>query len=102
MTLKYKVGDVLNSTIKVPGGREERSKKMSYNAQDTFLNQLRKDKVEVELQFLSGEKIKGRIVGFDNFSIIIENEGQQLIYKHSVSTVTPLGKKTSGDSKGQA
>jgi host factor-I protein len=58
--------------------------------QDVFLNQVRKEKVVVTVHLTNGYQIKGVIKGFDNFIIIIESEGKQLmIYKHAVSTVSP-------------
>jgi len=102
MTLKYKVGEMLNERKANTGppateGHGERNKRVPFNAQDIFLNHLRREKIDVELQLLSGEKLNGRILGFDNFSIIIENTRQQLIYKHSVSVITPLLKKAPGE-----
>ncbi|MBT3319562.1 MAG: RNA chaperone Hfq [Clostridia bacterium] len=58
--------------------------------QDVFLNQVRKEKVVVTIHLTNGYQIKGVIKGFDNFIIILESEGKQLmIYKHAVSTVSP-------------
>jgi host factor-I protein len=35
--------------------------------------------------------LRGVVKGFDNFTVIIENDGkQQLVYKHAISTITPL------------
>ena len=58
--------------------------------QDVFLNQVRKEKVLVTIHLTNGYQIKGVVKGFDNFIIILESEGKQLmIYKHAVSTVSP-------------
>jgi len=63
----------------------------SINIQDTFLNQLRKDSVPVTVYLTNGFQIRGVIRAFDNFTIIVESEGkQQMIYKHAISTFTPL------------
>lgn len=61
--------------------------KGSLNLQDLFLNQLRKEKVNVTIFLLSGFQLKGVIKGFDNFTLIVEtdNNKQQLIYKHAIS-----------------
>ena len=37
----------------------------------------------------------GLVRGFDNFTVIIENEGkQQLVYKHAISTISPAANIT--------
>ncbi|MCB1191985.1 MAG: RNA chaperone Hfq [Leptospiraceae bacterium] len=60
------------------------------NIQDYILNTARKEKVELTVYLLNGVPLKGRVVSFDNFTIILENDGkQQLIYKHAVSTIIP-------------
>jgi len=64
--------------------------KPSVALQDLFLNQLRKEKVGVIVHLLNGFQIRGLVKGFDNFVIIVESEGKQIvIYKHAVSTITP-------------
>jgi host factor-I protein len=58
--------------------------------QDVFLNQVRKEKVPVTIHLTNGYQIKGTVKGFDNFTIIMDSEGKQLmIYKHAVSTIAP-------------
>ncbi len=60
------------------------------NLQDSFLNQARRDNISVTVQLSDGSRLKGKVKGFDNFIIILENEtGQQMIYKHSVSSIIP-------------
>ncbi|MCM3632858.1 MULTISPECIES: RNA chaperone Hfq [Paenibacillus] len=62
----------------------------SINIQDTFLNQLRKDQIQVTVFLINGFQIRGLIKAFDNFTIIIEVEGrQQMVYKHAISTFVP-------------
>lgn len=61
------------------------------NLQDAFLNQVRKDKIPVTIFLVNGFQIKGLVKGFDNFTVIIEmDQKQQLIYKHAISTVSPI------------
>ena len=63
----------------------------SINIQDTFLNQLRKENIPVTVYLTNGFQIRGVIKAFDNFTIIVDSEGkQQMIYKHAISTFTPL------------
>ncbi len=60
------------------------------NLQDTFLNQLRKDKAVVTMFLMNGFQLHGVVKGFDGFTVILDSEGkQQLIYKHAISTVVP-------------
>ena len=64
--------------------------KQSINIQDQFLNQLRKDGINVTVFLLNGFQIRGQVKGFDNFTILFETEGkQQLVYKHAISTFAP-------------
>lgn len=61
------------------------------NLQDSFLNQVRKENVPVIIYLVNGFQLRGAVKGFDNFTVIIENEGkQQLVYKHAISTITPF------------
>jgi len=57
--------------------------------QDNYLNQLRKDKMPVVIYLTNGVRLKGVIKGFDNFVVLLKDVGQQLIYKHAVSTIVP-------------
>ena len=60
------------------------------NLQDIFLNQIRKDKTMVTVYLVNGFQLRGYVIGFDTFTIIIENEGRQnLVYKNAISTITP-------------
>lgn len=65
--------------------------KNQLNLQDAFLNQLRKERIPVTVFLVNGFQIKGTVRGFDNFTVIIEMEQrQQMIYKHAISTVSPV------------
>ena len=67
--------------------------KPAMNVQDAFLNYVRKENIPVAIYLVNGFQIRGLVRGFDNFSVIIENEGkQQLVYKHAVSTISPATK----------
>ena len=64
--------------------------KTQINLQDSFLNQIRKENVAVTVYLVNGFQLKGYVRGFDNFTIIMENDGkQQCVYKHAISTITP-------------
>lgn len=61
------------------------------NLQDSFLNQVRKESTPVVIYLMNGFQLRGWVKGFDNFTIIIENEGkQQMVYKHAISTIAPF------------
>lgn len=61
------------------------------NLQDSFLNQIRKENVAVVIYLVNGFQLRGFVKGFDNFTVIIENDNkQQLVYKHAISTITPF------------
>ena len=65
--------------------------KSNLNLQDVFLNQTRKDGVPVTIFMTNGFQLKGMIKGFDSFTVVIETDGkQQLVYKHAISTVSPI------------
>lgn len=65
--------------------------KVQVNLQDSFLNQLRKDNVPVTIYLVNGFQIKGFIRGFDNFTVVLDNDGKQMmVYKHALSTITPV------------
>lgn len=60
------------------------------NIQDYILNTARKEKIDLTIYLLNGVPLKGKVTSFDNFTIIIENDNKQnLIYKHAVSTIIP-------------
>ncbi len=60
------------------------------NLQDVYLNKLRKERIPVSIFLTKGTRLQGTISYFDQFTILLENgTSQQLIYKHSVSTIVP-------------
>ena len=61
------------------------------NLQDAMLNQIRKENVPVTVYLVNGVQLKGVIRAFDNFTVMLECEGKQLmVYKHAISTVSPV------------
>lgn len=60
------------------------------NLQDIFLNSARKNKIPVTIYLSNGFQLRGFVKGFDSFTVILDSEGKQmLVYKHSITTVTP-------------
>jgi len=64
--------------------------KAPFNIQDQYLNQARKERVRVNVQLMGGGKLEGYIKSFDNFSVLMEVQGDLLIYKHAISSITSL------------
>ncbi len=65
--------------------------KANINLQDVFLNQVRKEHIPVTIYLTNGFQLKGLVKGFDNFTVVLDTEGkQQLVYKHAISTISPM------------
>ncbi len=62
--------------------------KTPFNIQDQFLNQARKERVQVTVAMMSGEKLQGYIKSFDSFCVLVDCGGDILLYKHAISTIT--------------
>ena len=61
------------------------------NYQDQFLNQARRERTPLTVFLMNGFQMRGIVTGFDPFVILLQSDGkQQMIYKHAVSTMTPL------------
>jgi host factor-I protein len=59
--------------------------------QDIFLNEVRKSKSPIIAFLTNGVKVRGSLIGFDNYSVLTGYEGrQQLIYKTAISTIYPI------------
>ncbi|MGL5378991.1 RNA chaperone Hfq [Clostridium sp.] len=64
--------------------------KNSNNLQDIFLNGARKNNIQVTIHLTNGFQIRGFVKGFDNFTVILDSDGKQmLVYKHAITTITP-------------
>lgn len=58
--------------------------------QDTFLNQVRKQKISLTIFLVNGVKLQGIVTWFDNFCVLLRRDGHsQLVYKHAISTIMP-------------
>jgi host factor-I protein len=75
------------------------------NLQDTFLNHVRKNKISLTVFLVNGVKLQGVVTWFDNFCLLLRRDGaSQLVYKHAISTIMPLGPIQlfeAGDENGQ-
>ncbi|MCX7919823.1 MAG: RNA chaperone Hfq [bacterium] len=64
--------------------------KVSMNLQDSFLNAARRQNASVTIILTDGSQLKGKVNGFDNFTVILDvGKIQHLIYKHAIATVFP-------------
>jgi host factor-I protein len=63
--------------------------KNQMNIQDQFLNRIRRDRKHVLVELTTGRKMEGVILSFDNFCIILRGEGDQLVYKHAICSISP-------------
>ncbi len=62
--------------------------KSPFNIQDQYLNQARKERVKVTVTMMSGGKFEGFIKSFDSFCVLAESEGDILVYKHAIASIT--------------
>ena len=61
------------------------------NLQDAILTEVRRDRVPVTLFLMNGFQLRGIIIGFDSFVVVLVSDGkQQMIYKHAISTLAPM------------
>ncbi|MCC6661461.1 MAG: RNA chaperone Hfq [Phycisphaerales bacterium] len=61
------------------------------NVQETLLNWCRREQARCIVYLVNGVQLRGVVTAFDNFTILLEDEGkQQMVYKHAVTTVQPL------------
>lgn len=58
--------------------------------QDLFLNAAAREQQAMTLFLVNGVMLQGTVTGFDQFSLLLERQGQvQLVYKHAISTLQP-------------
>ena len=58
--------------------------------QDTFLNNVRRNKISLTIFLVNGVKLTGVVTWFDNFCLLLRRDGHsQLVYKHAISTIMP-------------
>ena len=58
--------------------------------QDLFLGAAARQAERMTLFLVNGVMLQGAVTGFDQFSLVLERDGQiQLVYKHAISTLQP-------------
>jgi host factor-I protein len=66
------------------------AKERSPSLQDTFLVQLRDQRMPLTIFLVNGVKLQGLIASFDGFTVLLVRDGlSQLVYKHAISTIMP-------------
>lgn len=58
--------------------------------QDKFLQEVRESKTLVAVFLLNGIRLKGQVEFFDNHIVAVKSTVTQLVYKHSISTISPI------------
>lgn len=59
--------------------------------QDDLLNEIVDEKVPITLFLMNGFQIRGTIADHDDAIVVVEVDGrQQLVYKHAISTISPI------------
>ncbi len=70
-------------------------KSTAQNIQDGFLNNARRERIDVSILLLHGSTVTGRIKSFDKFSLTLDCEGiDVLLFKHAVATISVARKKS--------
>lgn len=71
--------------------------------QDQFLAAATREKERMTLFLVNGVMLQGAVSGFDQFSLVLERNGQvQLVYKHAISTLQPAHPlNLNGDESGE-
>ena len=63
---------------------------MQNNIQEAFLSAACRDRINVTVFLVNGFQIRGSIVGYDSFVVVVLTDGKQdIIYKHAISTIVP-------------
>lgn len=59
--------------------------------QEDLLNEIVDDKIPVTVFLMNGFQIRGTVADHDDAVVVLETEGkQQIVFKHAISTITPL------------
>ena len=74
---------------------------MPVSLQDEFLAQCKRNGTAVTVYLMNGFQLRGIVKGFDPFTVILEYERKaHLVYKHAISTISPVGPVAVHDSDG--
>ncbi|SOE87874.1 RNA-binding protein Hfq [Burkholderia sp. YR290] len=60
------------------------------SVQDEFLQALFMEKTPASVYLINGIRLSGQVSSFDTYVVILESSsGQQMVFKHAISTVMP-------------
>jgi len=62
------------------------------SVQESFLDKLKEERTTVHLFLISGIKLVGRIVNYDQYAVELNNGSSQVVFKSAISTVMPVSK----------
>lgn len=60
--------------------------------QESFLDALCAEQVQVSVYLINGIKLQGRIESYDQMVVLLKSTVNQMIYKHAISTIVPAHK----------
>ncbi len=63
--------------------------KVVFNVQDQFLNQARKERVQIVITLSDGVQMEGLVKSFDPFCVLLQTDKPILIYKHAIASIAP-------------
>ena len=60
------------------------------DVQNNYLANAKKHRTPMIIYMMNGFQVKGKIIDFDRFAILVESDGKKkLLYKSAVSTIQP-------------
>ncbi len=70
--------------------------------QNEFFNRARKERALLTVFLADGQRLVGRVRAFDKFTILLDtHDGDQMVFKHAISTVGPARPGASDDESGR-
>jgi host factor-I protein len=73
---------------KLQTSQQVKPRDMLFLQEQLLLQEAFRNRQNITLILLKGLHVKGMIIGFDTYSVLMEFEGkQQLVYKHAISTI---------------
>ena len=65
------------------------------DVQNSYLTNAKNTKMAMTIYMMNGFQVKGKIIDFDRFTILVDNNGKKrLLYKNAVSTIEPDNQET--------
>jgi host factor-I protein len=62
--------------------------KQEINVQDGFLFQCLKNKLNLNVELITGRSLEGRLKRFDRFALLLDHQERELlVYKHAIATL---------------